>query len=39
MRRILIVGGGYAGFYAAWELEKKLRRARPRSPSSIRGLT
>ncbi|MBE8523456.1 NAD(P)/FAD-dependent oxidoreductase [Amycolatopsis sp. H6(2020)] len=26
MRRILIVGGGYAGFYAAWKLEKKLRR-------------
>jgi NADH dehydrogenase len=27
MRKILIVGGGYAGFYAAWKLEKKLRRA------------
>jgi NADH dehydrogenase len=26
MRRILIIGGGYAGFYAAWKLEKKLRR-------------
>ena len=26
MRRIVIVGGGYAGFYAAWKLEKKLRR-------------
>lgn len=26
MRRILIVGGGYAGFYAAWRLEKRLRR-------------
>ncbi|MET7995713.1 FAD-dependent oxidoreductase [Amycolatopsis sp. NPDC005232] len=26
MRKILIVGGGYAGFYAAWKLEKKLRR-------------
>ncbi|TDD29323.1 NAD(P)/FAD-dependent oxidoreductase [Kribbella turkmenica] len=25
MRRILIVGGGYAGFYAAWKLEKRLR--------------
>ncbi|MFI5587350.1 NAD(P)/FAD-dependent oxidoreductase [Amycolatopsis sp. NPDC051758] len=25
MREILIVGGGYAGFYAAWKLEKKLR--------------
>lgn len=23
--RILIVGGGYAGFYAAWKLEKRLR--------------
>lgn len=26
MRTILVVGGGYAGFYAAWRLEKKLRR-------------
>ena len=26
MRRILIVGGGYAGFYTAWKLEKKLGR-------------
>jgi NADH:ubiquinone reductase (H+-translocating) len=26
MRRILISGGGYAGFYTAWKLEKKLRR-------------
>jgi NADH:ubiquinone reductase (H+-translocating) len=26
VRRILIIGGGYAGFYAAWRLEKKLRR-------------
>lgn len=25
-RRILVVGGGYAGFYTAWRLEKKLRR-------------
>ena len=25
MRTILVVGGGYAGFYAAWRLEKKLR--------------
>jgi len=25
MRKILIVGGGYAGFYTAWKLEKKLR--------------
>ena len=24
--RILIVGGGYAGFYTAWKLEKHLRR-------------
>ncbi|GHF42077.1 NADH dehydrogenase [Amycolatopsis bartoniae] len=26
MRKILIVGGGYAGFYTAWKLEKKLHR-------------
>jgi NADH dehydrogenase len=26
VRRILIIGGGYAGFYTAWKLEKKLRR-------------
>ncbi|WP_285115092.1 NAD(P)/FAD-dependent oxidoreductase [Leifsonia sp. fls2-241-R2A-40a] len=26
MRRILVVGGGYAGFYTAWKLEKTLRR-------------
>ncbi|GAA3103667.1 NADH dehydrogenase [Kribbella aluminosa] len=26
MRKILVVGGGYAGFYTAWRLEKKLRR-------------
>jgi NADH dehydrogenase len=26
MHRILVVGGGYAGFYAAWGLEKRLRR-------------
>ncbi|MET7280410.1 FAD-dependent oxidoreductase [Kribbella sp. NPDC005582] len=26
MRRIVVVGGGYAGFYTAWKLEKKLRR-------------
>ena len=24
MRRILIVGGGYSGFYTAWKLEKRL---------------
>jgi NADH:ubiquinone reductase (H+-translocating) len=26
VRKILIVGGGYAGFYTAWKLEKRLRR-------------
>ncbi|MFC7529749.1 NAD(P)/FAD-dependent oxidoreductase [Actinoplanes sp. GCM10030250] len=26
MKTILVVGGGYAGFYTAWGLEKKLRR-------------
>ena len=26
MQRILIIGGGYAGFYTAWRLEKRLRR-------------
>jgi len=26
MQKILIVGGGYAGFYTAWKLEKRLRR-------------
>lgn len=26
MKTILVIGGGYAGFYAAWKLEKKLRR-------------
>jgi NADH dehydrogenase len=25
MRRVLIVGGGYAGFYTAWQLEKRVR--------------
>ncbi|BCJ46934.1 dehydrogenase [Actinoplanes ianthinogenes] len=30
MRTILVVGGGYAGFYAAWKLEKKLRRGEAR---------
>ncbi|MBP2324962.1 NADH dehydrogenase [Kibdelosporangium banguiense] len=26
VQTILVVGGGYAGFYTAWKLEKKLRR-------------
>src|SRR5215213_6574071 len=26
MRRIMISGGGYSGFYTAWKLEKQLRR-------------
>ncbi|MGW4906949.1 NAD(P)/FAD-dependent oxidoreductase [Streptomyces sp. NPDC004270] len=30
MREILIVGGGYAGFYAAWGLEKQLSTAEAR---------
>ncbi|MEU2618399.1 FAD-dependent oxidoreductase [Streptomyces sp. NPDC007157] len=30
MREILIVGGGYAGFYAAWGLEKSLSTAEAR---------
>ena len=30
MREILIVGGGYAGFYTAWGLERKLRRGEAR---------
>jgi NADH dehydrogenase len=30
VRTILIVGGGYAGFYTAWTLEKKLRRGEAR---------
>jgi NADH dehydrogenase len=25
MRKVLIVGGGYAGFYAAWHLEKRIK--------------
>jgi NADH dehydrogenase len=25
MPKVLVVGGGYAGFYAAWHLEKKLK--------------
>jgi len=27
LRKIVVVGGGYAGFYAAWGLEKRLRRS------------
>ncbi|MFK4805112.1 NAD(P)/FAD-dependent oxidoreductase [Microbacterium sp. ZW CA_36] len=30
MKNILIVGGGYAGFYAAWNLEKRLRNRQAR---------
>ncbi|SNT63906.1 NADH dehydrogenase [Asanoa hainanensis] len=30
MRTILVVGGGYAGFYTAWKLEKKLRKEEAR---------
>lgn len=30
MKEILIIGGGYAGFYTAWKLEKKLRRGEAR---------
>lgn len=30
MREILIVGGGYAGFYAAWGLERRLRKGEAR---------
>ncbi|GGW97862.1 dehydrogenase [Streptomyces malachitofuscus] len=30
MREILIVGGGYAGFYTAWGLEKTLRKGEAR---------
>ncbi|WP_371651365.1 NAD(P)/FAD-dependent oxidoreductase [Streptomyces mirabilis] len=30
MREIVIVGGGYAGFYAAWDLEKRLGTAEAR---------
>ncbi len=26
MKQIVVVGGGYAGFYTAWQLEKRLRR-------------
>jgi NADH:ubiquinone reductase (H+-translocating) len=26
MPKVLVVGGGYAGFYTAWKLEKRLRR-------------
>ncbi|MEV7991256.1 FAD-dependent oxidoreductase [Streptomyces sp. NPDC086077] len=30
MREILIVGGGYSGFYTAWGLEKRLRKGEAR---------
>lgn len=30
MKHIVVVGGGYAGFYAAWGLEKRLRRGEAR---------
>jgi NADH dehydrogenase len=30
VKNILIVGGGYAGFYTAWKLEKKLRHGEAR---------
>jgi len=30
MRTILVVGGGYTGFYTAWKLEKKLHRGEAR---------
>ncbi|MBG7697571.1 NAD(P)/FAD-dependent oxidoreductase [Streptomyces sp. MC1] len=30
MREILIIGGGYAGFYTAWRLEKSLRKGEAR---------
>jgi cation diffusion facilitator CzcD-associated flavoprotein CzcO len=30
MHKILIVGGGYAGFYTAWKLERSCVGARPK---------
>ena len=43
MRRIVIVGGGYAGFYTAWKLEKKLEAERGRAgdhrPAAVHDLS
>jgi cation diffusion facilitator CzcD-associated flavoprotein CzcO len=39
MRKILIIGGGYAGFYAAWKLERSCDGDRPKSPWSTHGRT
>ena len=39
MRTILMVGGGYAGFYTAWKLEKKLPPCEAESSSSTPGPT
>ena len=35
MRRIVIVGGGYAGFYTAWKLEKQLSPHEAEPPPTI----
>ena len=42
MRTILIVGGGYAGFYTAWKLEKQLAargRAGDHRPPTVHDLS